>query len=170
MKRALPVSISRRPGEPRPTRHQRAGFTLLELMIVVAIVATLLTIAVPGYRHAVETTLETAAIQEIKQLETKIDLFEMGTGSLPLDLSDLGEGMILDPWGNAYQYLNFETTKGKGKGEQRKDKFLVPLNTKYDLYSMGPDGQSKAPLTAKVSRDDILRANDGDYVGVASGY
>ncbi len=52
----------------------------------------------------------------------------------------------------------------------RKDKFLVPINTDFDLYSMGEDGKSVPPLTAKASRDDIIRANDGGYIGPASGY
>ena len=73
-----------------------------------------------------------------------------------------------DPWGNPYQYLNFADTKGKGA--MRKDRFLVPINSYFDLYSIGKDGQSVPPLTAKVSKDDIIWANDGDYVGLASQY
>lgn len=53
---------------------------------------------------------------------------------------------------------------------RRKDHNLVPLNTDYDLYSSGPDGASVGPLTAKASRDDILRANNGRFVGPASAY
>jgi len=45
---------------------------------------------------------------------------------------------------------------------------MVPINSDFDLYSMGKDGRSVAPLTAKDSRDDIVRANDGGYVGLAS--
>jgi general secretion pathway protein G len=52
----------------------------------------------------------------------------------------------------------------------RKDRFLVPINTYYDLYSMGPDGQSQPPLTARVSRDDVIRANDGQYFGPAEAF
>ena len=44
----------------------------------------------------------------------------------------------------------------------------VPLNTDYDLYSMGRDGKSKTPLTASESHDDIVRALDGEFVGLAS--
>ncbi len=50
----------------------------------------------------------------------------------------------------------------------RKDRFLVPINSDYDLYSKGKDGESKAPLSPKVSHDDIIRANDGAFVGLAS--
>ena len=35
---------------------------------------------------------------------------------------------------------------------------------------MGKDGKSRTPLTAKASRDDIVRAGDGAYVGLASAY
>lgn len=74
--------------------------------------------------------------------------------------------------GQPYQYLKFTLNKnGKiNPGKVRKDRFLVPLNSDYDLYSMGPDGDSKPPLTAAASRDDILRAADGAYVGVASDF
>jgi general secretion pathway protein G len=44
------------------------------------------------------------------------------------------------------------------------------LNSTYDLYSKRKDGQSSSPLTAKASRDDIIRANDGGYIGLASAY
>lgn len=37
-------------------------------------------------------------------------------------------------------------------------------------YSMGPDGRSVAPLTAKASRDDIVRANTGRCIGLAADY
>ena len=36
------------------------------------------------------------------------------------------------------------------------------------LYSDGQDGQSSAPITASKSQDDIIRASDGAYVGLAS--
>jgi general secretion pathway protein G len=49
----------------------------------------------------------------------------------------------------------------------RKDRFQVPINSDFDLYSMGPDGQSMPTLNAPVSRDDILRANDGAFYGIA---
>ena len=52
----------------------------------------------------------------------------------------------------------------------RKDKFLVPINSDFDLYSMGKDGESVPPLTSKKRRDDIIRANDGQYIGLAEGY
>ena len=59
---------------------------------------------------------------------------------------------------------------GGGNGGKRKDRFIVPLNSTFDLYSMGPEGESVAPLTAKASRDDVIRANDGEFVGPARNY
>ncbi len=53
------------------------------------------------------------------------------------------------------------------KGKPRKDRFLHPINSDYDLYSMGKDGESVEPLTAKKSHDDVIRANDGGFVGLA---
>ncbi len=53
------------------------------------------------------------------------------------------------------------------RGRPRKDRFLHPINSDYDLYSMGKDGESVEPLTAQKSHDDIIRANDGSFVGLA---
>jgi general secretion pathway protein G len=49
----------------------------------------------------------------------------------------------------------------------RKDRFLVPINSDFDLYSMGPDGRTQATLNAPVSRDDVIRAANGAYYGLA---
>jgi general secretion pathway protein G len=38
------------------------------------------------------------------------------------------------------------------------------------LYSAGADGKTVLPLTAKASQDDIIRANDGSFIGVAASY
>jgi general secretion pathway protein G len=46
----------------------------------------------------------------------------------------------------------------------------VPINSDFDLYSMGEDGKSSPPLTAKSSRDDIVRANNGAYYGYGRDY
>ena len=57
-----------------------------------------------------------------------------------------------------------------GSGGGRKDRFGVSLNSDFDLYSMGKDRSSAASLSTPPSHDDILRANDGDFVGVASDF
>ena len=87
--------------------------------------------------------------------------------TFPDDLNAIGLGNLIDPWGNPYEYLPCEGAK---KGKLRKDHFMVPVNTDFDLYSKGPDGKSVAPFTAKASRDDIVRANNGQYMGPVSGY
>ena len=50
---------------------------------------------------------------------------------------------------------------------RRRDKNANPVNSDYDLYSMGRDGKSTAQFMAKHARDDIVRANDGRYIGLA---
>lgn len=47
---------------------------------------------------------------------------------------------------------------------------MNPLNSDFDLYSMGPDGKTATPLTAKASYDDIIRAVDGKFLGLASDF
>ena len=110
------------------------------------------------------------AVADIRVLDGEIGVFEVNNGRLPDSLDEIGRGTLRDAWGNGYEFLNFSTLKGAGKGKMRKDRFLVPLNSTYDLYSKGKDGRSQAPLTARDSWDDVIRANDGGYIGLASAY
>jgi general secretion pathway protein G len=81
-------------------------------------------------------------------------------------LATIGMDTKIDPWGRPYVYLSFAGLNGKG--QMRKDKNLNPINTLFDLYSVGADGQSRLPLTVPVSKDDVIWANDGNYIGLAS--
>lgn len=147
-----------------------SGFTFIELIVVIAITISLSAVAIPTYSSYIQKAKITKAIAEIHLLETEILAFYALNERLPLDLDEIGRATMKDPWGNPYVFLNFETIKGEGKGKMRKDRFLVPINTDYDLCSMGPDGRTQAPLTAKASRDDILRANNGTFIGPASDF
>ena len=144
------------------------GFSLLELMFTLAIAAILTTVAVPAYSEYTERARVSSAIADIGGIHLKIQQFIAKAGNPPPDLDAIGMGGKLDPWGHPYVYLSFEGLKGKG--QMRKDKNLVPVNTQYDLYSEGPDGDSVPPFTAKKSRDDIVLANDGGYIGRAEDY
>ncbi len=151
------------------SRDSASGLTLIELVIILLIIGTLTGIAVPSFTHYLDQARTIRAIAEIQGIEQRIAVMELSFDPLPTTLADLGWTQ-LDPWGHPYQYLNFAAAGPAYKGKARKDKFLVPLNSTYDLYSMGKDGQSQAPLTVKSSWDDVIRANDGEYVGLASGY
>jgi general secretion pathway protein G len=146
--------------------NKSRGFTLVEILIVLAIIVTLSAIAIPNLLSAIYIAKVARAVGDINSIETDIVGYESANGQLPDDLSQIGDDVILDPWKNPYQYLNHTSLKGNGKA--RKDRFLVPLNSDYDLYSMGADGQSVAPITSSKSQDDIIRASNGAYVGLAS--
>ena len=93
-------------------------------------------------------------------------MYKLSKKLLPHKLSDIRDADLIDPYGRPYQYHNF--TNADEKGKRRKDRFMVPLNAEYDLYSMGRDGQSEPHIAAPKSHDDIVRANEGLYIGPAS--
>ena len=212
----------------RQSRGQR-GFTIIELMIAVAIVGALAGLAIPNYLGYLDKARLARCIAEIRYISRAVDSYKAANDSLPNTLAEVGAGEIVDPWGNPYEYLNIAdlTLPGGGggngnaggnggggnaggnggggaggagggggngngggnktsywfepdsayaaqggggnasKGKPRKDRFLHPINSDYDLYSMGKDGESVEPLTAKKSHDDVIRANDGSFVGLA---
>lgn len=152
-------------------KHQQsAGFSLVELMISVGVIAILASMAYSSYQEHIESVNEATAISEITVIAGKIDQYFIVHNRLPNSLNQIGVpgDMLLDPWDVPYRYTVLATLKGKGKA--RKNKNLVPINTDYDLYSSGKDKHSVSPLTAKHSRDDIVRANNGGFIGLASDY
>jgi general secretion pathway protein G len=143
------------------------GFTFVEVLIALAIVAVLLFVATPSYSSYRERTRVNQAIFDIVAIGAQVKAYELDNRAYPDNLLQIGASK-LDPWGRPYVYNPFQ---GKGdKGQARKDKNLVPINSDFDLYSVGNDGESRAPLHAKWSRDDVVRANDGGFVGLASDY
>lgn len=139
------------------------GFTLVELLLALVVSGILATLALNTYSRYMDRLKTMQARNDILHIQLVIQRYYTVKFKHPESLGELTEQIPqLDPWGNPYQYLNITTTKGKGK--IRKDHNLVPLNTDYDLYSMGKDGKSVSPLTAKASRDDIVRANNGDLL------
>lgn len=144
------------------------GLTVIELLVVVAILGILISIAIPNYTSALYKSEVSDAISDINFLEKEIMIYRLDWGKHPDSLADIGRENFLDPWGNPYRYLSFDNLKGKGK--MRKDRYLVPLNSDYDLYSVGKDGKTATPLTAKISHDDVVRANDGGFIGLGKDY
>ena len=144
------------------------AFTDLEMIVGMAMVVTLAVMSMAVMGDAVEFAHVGQAIEDLRTLQTEITRYEVRKGALPASLQQAGLGDMQDPWGNPYQYLSFDTVQGEGA--KRKDKFHIPLSSTYDLYSMGKDGDSVAILTARASKDDIVRANDGAFIGLATQY
>lgn len=126
-------------------RHQdEEGFTLVELLIVMVIIAALAGTAVPLVSRRAEQARRTRAIADIEALSTAIDLYEADMGTYPsADLEELYTAptdvtlaarwmgpylkrrITTDPWGNPYNYVS--------PG--------VHNTGSYDLWSYGRDGQ-----------------------------
>jgi general secretion pathway protein G len=157
-----------RPGIAAPAMRAPRGFTLVELGLALTLLGVLVSLAVPSWKGWQDRVRTKQAQDDIIAIGVVIDQTLVDTGALPADLAAIGRAGMRDPWGNAYEYLPL--VDANAKSQARKDHSLVPLNSDYDLYSKGPDGQSSPPLTAKASRDDILRANNGRFVGPASMY
>jgi general secretion pathway protein G len=74
--------------QPRHTRRRR-GFTLIELLVVLAIVGTLLAIAVPSYFMSLDNARETALRKDLSVLRAAIDQYQGDRGKYPESLQEL---------------------------------------------------------------------------------
>jgi general secretion pathway protein G len=82
-----------RPSLSGPCRA--AGFTLIELIVVMAIIALLLTIAVPRYWHSTERAKEAVLKEDLAQMRVAIDQYHADRGKYPDSLEDLVERKYL---------------------------------------------------------------------------
>jgi len=160
------IATGRVDAQPRQRRHR--GLTVVELAVALCIAAVLVSLALPAYQNYRERVRIDQAKRDIASMSALIANFYYDAHAYPDSLADVGLGGALDPWGNPYGYLNLGNMNARGQA--RKDHSLVPINTDFDLYSMGPDGVTSPPLTARASRDDIVRANNGAFIGVAADY
>ena len=148
--------------------EKSTGFTLIEIFVVIAIIGVLAAIAIPSYMNYRYKGKIALCISDINLIEKAIADYYIANSELPDSLNDLNMGLHIDPWGRPYQYLRLDggTTPGIN-GKRRRDKNANPVNSDYDLYSMGKDGKTTPQFTAMQARDDIVRANDGKYKGLA---
>jgi len=122
--------------------RQTQGFTLVEMLLVLVILATLAAIVIPKMAGRSQQAKVTSAQTQINSLELALDAFEVDNGYYPKTgaLDDLVEQpagatnwkgpylkkIPLDPWGGPYTY----DYPGKHNPSG------------YDLMSNGPDGQA----------------------------
>jgi len=150
-----------------PAGYRFTGFTLVELMVAIGVIVIAASIAVPSYSSYLDRVKIAQAITDISVLNINARHYMIDNQVPPPSLAAFGAAGKLDPWGKPYVYLDLTTA---GIGKARKNKNLVPINSDFDLYSYGKDGKSTLPLTAKYSRDDVILANDGRFIGLASKY
>ncbi|MFP4687796.1 MAG: prepilin-type N-terminal cleavage/methylation domain-containing protein [bacterium] len=144
------------------------GFTLIELMCVVGIIGILAAAGSLQIFDLLQEARYRRAGLDLDSIYKDVLLYYATNGEYPEDWQDMDYSSApRDPWNNHYVYHNHDHIT---PGHRRKDGPTIPINSNYDIFSPGPDGEWKFDLTASQSRDDVVVANDGQFIGQASDY
>lgn len=148
-----------------------SGFTFLELLIAMTIVATLATLAFSGFAQFKELARIARCCEEIRSLEREIAAYATEKGDLPPNLAALSRLDLKDPWGNPYHYYPAALpVDPSNAGPNNRIDASGTINTDFDLYSLGPTGAFTQSIVPDESQDDVIRGNDGGFVGQAKDY
>lgn len=148
--------------DSRPAGAEKnKGFSLVELIVVILIIAALAAMVIPSYNNYINKTKNARAMSEIRTLATEISAYSLdhnGTNPPGNDLTPIGRNGFLDPWKRPYEYITtpaLEDPLGS-----------TTLNRDFDIYSKGIDGAGTPAAGDPGNKDDIVRANDGAFVGL----
>jgi len=156
------------PGAPSrcSSGRRQKGFTLVELIIAMGVILVLAGMAVPAMLGAIKNAKLARTVGDVRTIGNEVNSIGFTTGVYPTLLTETAYGDSTDPWGRGYIYKNLHDPANAGQG--RTDRFGVQVNTNFDLYSTGEDKATAVSLVASPSADDVIWANDGAYIGLAS--
>lgn len=129
-------------------RTDEGGFTLLELLVVLAILGLLIGLVGPAVMRQFGSAKEKVAAQSVERLATVLDMYKLDVGGYPTTAQGLqalisqppgvarwngpylkGDKLPEDPWGHPFAYRSPSQRQGH----------------EFDLYSLGASGQATGP-------------------------
>lgn len=130
----------------RLNNRRRSGFTLIEVLLVVFIIALLAAFVVPNFlttQEQAQKSLAQSLVGSNGPVATGMSLFRMAMGQYPKELSELvqkPDGDEAAKWGGPY--INNVSDLKDPWGKELHYKYPGTRNEgSYDLWSAGPDGQ-----------------------------
>lgn len=135
----------------------KQGFTLVEIMIVVAIIMTILVIAVPGYLRSRVIANETSAIAGMRSINSACQLYNINHTTYPESLSSLVEPASSPP------YIDSDLASGRKQGYE----YIYEL-VDQDHFTLHANPLSTGLLKGRyfyMDESGAVRANSEEIAG-----
>lgn len=158
----MSFSVLKRPGK-RSIKQRRAGFSLLEILVVLAIIALIAAVVGPRLFAQLDRSKTTTARLQIRALEAALETMRLDIGRLPTEQEGLAmliqadpnqapgwsgpyldKGLPSDPWSRPYVYVAPSTAQPGGAG----------ISESARVISYGADGaEGGEGVNADVNSD-----------------
>lgn len=111
------------------------GFTLIEMLVTMAIVGVLTSITIPLYTYVQTRVNNSQVFVDTSRITFRIDRYESDWFHVPNDLKEIGMDQVFDPWGHRYVYIRNN-------------------NGTYQVYSRGPDDESRTAFALNIHQEE----------------
>lgn len=136
----------------KSTNAIRSGFSLIEIMIAIAIMAVIGAVVVPGFLQRFEKAKKDSTRQSLRNIKTAITTYQLDVGQYPQRLRDLikkpTDEAVAKKWES--KYLDVEEVPNDSWGNKFLYKLTPGAEKPYELFSYGPNGKG-GPKEERIS-------------------
>lgn len=155
------------------TKHLKSGFTLVELLIVIVVIAILAAITIVAYNGVQGRAYDTTIKSDMNGFATKISLFQAEHGYYPMTISDL-ESLGLKPSQKSYSthvnFNNFAYCAYHPDGDDYKIVIGAVSASNIPYYNYSGDGFTPRVYTEPINSTSSLSVICQEIMGVTPGY